>query len=139
MNFHNSSTEKNRLSDKMVRTILIIAGTFFVGLGTLGIFLPLLPTTPFLLLAAACYARSSKKFYHWLLNNKIFGDYIKNYLEGRVIPPGVKILTIAVLWVTITISIIMISSCLIRIILVLIAIAVTAHIITIRAKDRAGD
>ena len=72
---------------------MITTGTFFVGLGIIGIFLPLLPTTPFLLLAAACYARSSKRFYNWLLNNKWFGNYIKNYRERKGIPLQIKIIS----------------------------------------------
>ena len=82
------------VSNKFVRGLLIIAGTFFVFIGTIGIFLPILPTTPFLLLAAACYARSSKRFYTWLLNNKLFGKFIRNYREGKGVPLKVKILTI---------------------------------------------
>jgi uncharacterized membrane protein YbaN (DUF454 family) len=69
-----------------IRILLVIAGTLFVGLGIIGIFIPVLPTTPFLLLAAACYARSSRKFHEWLLNNRWFGDYIRNYLQGKGFP-----------------------------------------------------
>jgi uncharacterized membrane protein YbaN (DUF454 family) len=73
-----------------IRILLIITGTLFVGLGIVGIFIPVLPTTPFLLLAAACYARSSRKFHEWLLNNRWFGDYIRNYLQGKGFPKKVK-------------------------------------------------
>jgi len=132
MQFHDSSNQKNKVHDKLIRSILVIAGTFFVGLGVIGIFLPLLPTTPFLLLAAACYARSSKRFYNWLLNNKWFGNYIKNYREGKGVPLKVKILTISILWATIIISCVIVSSLLVWIILVLIAIGVTIHVLTIR-------
>ena len=62
---------------------LILVGSLSIGLAFLGIFLPLLPTTPFLLLAAACYLRSSDRFYHWLIYHKWFGNYIRNYREGR--------------------------------------------------------
>jgi len=132
MQFHDSSNQKNKVYDKLIRSILIIAGTFFVGLGVIGIFVPLLPTTPFLLLAAACYARSSKRFYNWLLNNKWFGNYIKNYREGKGVPLKVKILTISILWATIIISCAIVSNLLVWIILVLIAIGVTIHVLTIR-------
>ncbi len=94
----------NKIPKRLIREVLIIAGTIFVGLGVLGIFLPLLPTTPFLLLAAACYARSSERFYNWLLNNKWFGRYIKNYREGKGIPLKVKVLSISLLWITIIFS-----------------------------------
>ena len=74
------------ISNKFFRYLLIISGTIFLGFGIVGIFLPILPTTPFLLLSAACYARSSQRFYYWLMNNKWFGNYIKNYNEGRGVP-----------------------------------------------------
>ena len=128
------SNQINKISNRLSRRVLIIAGTFFVGLGILGIFLPVLPTTPFLLLAAACYARSSKKFYNWLLNNKWFGKYIKNYRERRGVPLKLKILTISLLWVTIIFSAFFIVQILfVSIILILIAIGVTIHVLSIRS------
>lgn len=83
------------------RTLLIACGTLSVALGVVGIFFPVLPTTPFLLLAAVCYARSSERFYHWLLTNHWLGEYIRNYREGRGIPLKQKVLTIALLWLSI--------------------------------------
>jgi uncharacterized membrane protein YbaN (DUF454 family) len=116
-----------------VRILLIIAGTLFTGLGIVGIFVPVLPTTPFLLLAAACYARSSQRFYGWLLNNKWFGNYIRNYLERKGIPLKVKVLTIILLWITIGSSAAFaVQSFVLRLILVLIAIGVSIHILCIR-------
>jgi len=64
---------------KLKKIFLIISGSFFIFLGTIGIFIPILPTTPFILLAAACYIKSSEKLYNWLIKNKIFSKYIKNY------------------------------------------------------------
>jgi len=64
---------------KLKKIFLIISGSFFIFLGTIGIFIPILPTTPFILLAAACYIKSSEKLYNWLTSNKIFSKYIKNY------------------------------------------------------------
>ena len=116
-----------------IRILLIVAGTFFMGLGIVGIFVPLLPTTPFLLLAAACYARSSQRCYGWLLNNKWFGNYIRSYLERKAVPLKVKVLTITLLWITIGSSIAFaVQSFVIRLILVLIAIGVSVHILCIR-------
>ncbi|MEE8167965.1 MAG: YbaN family protein [Candidatus Hydrothermarchaeales archaeon] len=118
---------------RLVRVLLIVAGTFFVGIGVVGIFLPVLPTTPFLLLAAACYARSSERFYNWLLNNKWFGNYIKNYREGKGVPLNVKVLSISFLWITIGYSVVFVVHIfLLRIILSLIAIGVTIHILSTR-------
>lgn len=127
------SKHKDKTSNRLIKAILIGAGTFFLGLGIVGIFLPLLPTTPFLLLAAACYARSSKKFYNWLINHKWFGSYIKNYREGKGIPMKVKISAIFLLWVTILFSVIFVVSILwVRIVLIVIASGVTIHILTIK-------
>ena len=66
-----------------MRALLMATGTLFVGIGVLGIFLPLLPTTVFLLIAAACYARSSDRAYEWLMTNRMFGRYLRNYHEER--------------------------------------------------------
>jgi len=131
------SNQINKTSSRLLRGILIIAGTLFVGLGVLGIFLPLLPTTPFLLLAAACYVRSSKRFYRWLLNNKWFGNYIKNYRERKGVPLKVKLFTISLLWITILYSAVFVVDILLfRIILLLIAVGVTIHILYIRTLKR---
>lgn len=127
------SNQVDIISNKFFRYLLIIAGTIFLGFGIIGIFLPILPTTPFLLLAAACYARSSQRFYNWFMNNKWFGNYIKNYFEGRGVPLKFKIFTIFLLWITIIISIyFVINNYLIEIILIIIAVAVTIHIIIIK-------
>ena len=116
-----------------IRTLLVIAGTLFTGLGFVGIFVPLLPTTPFLLLAAACYARSSQRLYGWLLNNKLFGYYIRSYLERKGVPLKVKVLALTVLWITIGSSaIFVVQDIVIRLILGLIAVGVSIHILRIR-------
>jgi len=125
------------MKDAILNKILVISGTFFLSIGIIGIFIPILPTTPFLLIAAACYARGSKKFYNWLINNKWFGEYIKNYREGRGISLTIKIVTITILWITITFSaFIFVSNFLIQIILIIIAILVTIHILTIKTKKK---
>ena len=117
----------------IIRRVLIAAGTLFLILGIVGVFLPVLPTTPFLLLAAACYARGSSRFYSWLMNNRLFGTYIRNYREGRGLPPRVKAILIALLWVTIGYSAAFAVHVLwARVVLILIAVAVTTHILFIR-------
>ncbi len=127
----------NKISNRLVKRVLIIAGIFFVGLGIIGIFLPILPTTPFLLLAAACFARSSKRFYNWLLNNRWFGNYIKNYREGKGVPLKVKVLSISLLWIAIIFSAFFwVSILFAKFILILVAIGVTIHILSIRPRKR---
>ncbi|RDW21161.1 YbaN family protein [Oceanobacillus chungangensis] len=88
------------------KVLLIIAGTISLGLGILGIFLPLLPTTPLLLLAAACYVRSSERLYNWLISNKYFGPYILNYRQGKGIPLQAKVVGVSVLWISMLFTII---------------------------------
>jgi uncharacterized membrane protein YbaN (DUF454 family) len=121
------------------RRLLIGAGTLSTALGIIGFFIPILPTTPFLLLAAACYMRSSERFYRWLINNRIFGAYVRNYIEGRGMPTRIKIFTILLLWLTIGLSITFgVQNIVIRITLICIAIGVTAHISLIK-KRKAED
>jgi uncharacterized membrane protein YbaN (DUF454 family) len=113
----------------LARTLLIIGGTLSVALGVIGIFVPVLPTTPFLLLAAACYARSSERFYHWLVTNRWFGEYIENYREGRGIPLKQKVLTVSLLWLTIGyVAVFVVSSWSLKLVLLGIAIGVTIHL-----------
>jgi hypothetical protein len=125
------------MSYKLRKQLLIVAGTISTAIGILGIFVPILPTTPFLLLAAACYIRSSDRFYRWLINNRLFGTYIRSYLEGRGMPLRTKIFTIFLLWIAIGISVcIDTQNLVVRIVLVLVAIGVTLHIIYIRARKQ---
>jgi len=124
---------KGIVTNIFLRYLLIVFGTVFLALGLIGIVLPVLPTTPFLLLASACYARSSKKFHNWLLSNKWFGSYIKNYQKGKGIPLKVKIMAISFLWIIILTSVyFFIENYLIEILLLVIATFVSIHIIFIK-------
>lgn len=84
-----------------VKIILTIIGLLSLGLGVAGIFLPLLPTTPLLLLAAWCFIRSSSRLYDWLLNHPYLGEYIRNFRENKAIPLRVKVASVAMIWLTI--------------------------------------
>lgn len=120
------------MSHTIVRWLWIIAGSISLALGIIGIFLPLLPTTPFLLLTAACYARGSERLHNWLLNNKLFGKYIRNYREGKGIPARSKVLALPLLWLTIGFSIFYVIPILIvQIILLAIATLVSIYIISL--------
>jgi uncharacterized membrane protein YbaN (DUF454 family) len=128
------------MPEKLKKGLLIFAGTAFTATGIIGIFVPILPTTPFLLLAAACYLRSSRRLYNWLLGNRFFGAYVRNYLHGRGMPRKVKIATIFLLWITITCSIIFaVQALIIRIILLIVAIGVTVHIMLIKTTSKDQD
>ena len=81
-----------------MKLVLNIVGVLAVMLGIIGIFLPLLPTTPFLLLAAACFARGSDRMPRWLMEHRMFGSYLRNYYEGRGIPARAKLLAMVMMW-----------------------------------------
>ena len=115
------------------RWSLMAVGTLAVTLGVIGIFVPILPTTPFLLLAAFCYARSSERFYRWLLTNRWFGSYLRNYREGRGMALRDKLLTLTALWLAIGSSVAFaVPSPWGKAALTLIALAVTVHLARIK-------
>lgn len=129
---NNEPTTELKIHHKpIVRWTLLTAGTILVGIGILGIFLPLLPTTVFFLMAAWCYARSSRRFYDWLHHNKYFGKYLKNYREGKGVTVLSKVSTILILWGGIIYSIVVTDSLTVHLILLAIAIGVTIHVIVI--------
>ena len=110
---------------------LKIAGTLSLIIGGAGIILPLLPTTPFLLLAAACYARSSERGYRWLLYNRWFGSYIRNWHEGKGIPMKAKALSILFLTLTMGYSAVVVVPFFIgKVALIIVAVCVSAHILS---------
>ncbi len=122
----------------LLKILLAVAGTIFVILGLLGVFLPLLPTTPFLLLAAACYVRSSQRLYDKLLNSPLLGKYIRNYREHRAIPMRAKIVTVALLWVSITFACVKVIPLLIgKLTLIGIALAVSVFVMRIKTLEQA--
>jgi hypothetical protein len=88
----------------LIRFALLAVGWLCVALGVIGIFLPVLPTTPFLLLAAACFLRSSKRFYLWLVLHPRLGPWVRDYLEGQGIPRKAKVYAIGLMWISITLS-----------------------------------
>ena len=86
------------------RTFWILSGTVFVIVGAVAIFIPLIPTTPFLLLGAACYAKSSLRFYGWLKKSPVLGDYVRSYEERIPLPIWVLVLTILAVWSAVIIT-----------------------------------
>jgi uncharacterized protein len=100
------SAEMNPHRSLALRAFFWVLGTVFVALGIAGAFLPVLPTTPFMLLAAACYARASTRFYNWLLNNPTFGPTVLEWRRHRSIPWRTKLFAIALMATTLGISII---------------------------------
>ena len=113
-----------------MRYLLMVLGSVALALGVAGIFLPLLPTTPFLLLAAALYFRSSPQLYEWLLSHKHLGPYIRNFRENKAIPLRVKIVSVSLVWVTLFYCAFFVADCLwMRMLFVGLAVGISAHIL----------
>lgn len=111
------------------RRIFFLCGVLSVTTGIVGMFLPLLPTTPFLLLAAVCFAKSSEKAYQWLLTNRWCGEYISNYREHKGISLRHKIFTLSLLWISIGYSALFVAERVwVRLVLAAVAAAVTVHV-----------
>lgn len=128
-NLENSKLIKFRF----YRYAYLIAGFLLVTIGIIGIFLPLLPTTIFLILASACFVKSSPKANEWLRNHKILGIYLKNYNDKSGFTIKSKIFSIIFLWISISISgVLLTNEFYIRIILLVIAIGVTIHLLMIK-------
>jgi len=120
-----------------VRIVLVTAGSLCLAAGIVGIFLPVLPTTPFLILAAGCYARGSPGFHRRLLSNRVFGDFIRNYKEGRSMKLGHKLISLLLLWLTLAFTgWFAVSSLLVRLLLLGVGVAVTAHLLLLKTTPR---
>ncbi len=121
--------EIKAIKNPLIRTLLIISGIISLVLGIIGILLPVLPTTPFIILAAACFARSSQKFYDRLYENRFFGKILRDFRDKKGLALKYKIYILTMLWLTLTSTAIFFTdSIIVRIILFSIAIAVTVHI-----------
>jgi hypothetical protein len=121
------------LNPPQQRTILgwflLIIGFISIALGVVGIFLPVLPTVPFLLLSLACFARSSDRFSNWLLNHNHLGPLIQPYLQGQGIPRAAKFKAIALLWTSIGFSVVFLLELIwVKVLLLIIAVAVTVYL-----------
>lgn len=124
------------MSRAVIRYALLIAGSITLVLGLIGIFIPVLPTTPFLLISAYCYLRSSKRMYNWLIHHKVLGSYIYNYLEHRAVLRKTKIGAIVFLWLTLSISMFLIGNWHVRAFLLLVGICVSIHLFTLKTLER---
>ncbi len=121
--------------DMLKRWLFTVAGTIALVLGIIGIIMPVLPTTPFLLLAARCYLRGSQRLYNALLGNRFVGSHISNYLERRGMSLKMKIWTLGLLWIAIACSALLATdSPIIRIILAVVLVGVTVHILLIKTS-----
>lgn len=115
-----------------MKVLLNLIGIIAVVLAVLGVFLPLLPTTPFLLLASACFVKSSPRLHRWLLNNPLFGEYLRNIQEKKGIPLKGKVITLLLLWTSLAFSIYTVRQLLLNGMLVAIGIGVSAWILRMK-------
>lgn len=117
------------------RIVYIILGSLFLILGAIGIFIPLLPTTPFWLLTCWFYVRSSEALYNRAMNNRYFGSYIRNYMVDKAIPLRSKFISVSIMWLSaILTSLFLIEYVWVKILLILISIGVTWHILSFPTK-----
>ena len=117
------------VKNPVLRGILKFTGFICITLGLIGIPLPVLPTTPFLILAAVCFSYSSEHFYNKVVNHPRFGAPVKDYLEGRGIPLKAKIVSITVLWLSILLSCWLVDKLFVQIFLPVLATYVTWFIL----------
>ena len=117
--------------------LLMSLGILAMVVGLIGVVVPLLPTTPFLLLAAACFVRSSDTMYGWLISNRLFGGFIRNYREQRGVSARAKIVALALLWGVIGYTALTaVDAAWLRVLLVAIAVAVTIHLLRLKTLPR---
>ena len=119
----------------LLRPVLLTVGFVTTALAVVGIFLPLLPTVPLLLLAAACFARSSERFHGWLLEHRYLGPLIRDYLEGTGIPLRAKLIAISMIWMSISVSVLFLVPLLpVKILLIFIALGVTVYLLRLPVR-----
>jgi hypothetical protein len=119
------------------RALFAVVGIVSLGIGLFGVFVPLLPTTPFLLLAAACFLRSSTRLHRWLITHRWFGPYIRNYQEHRAITTPARAIVLLLLWGTLAYAAFMVvDNVAVRVLLLVVGLAVTTHIVMLRTMTR---
>lgn len=117
----------------IIRYVYVVLGILFCVLGVIGIFVPLLPTTPFLLLSAALFFRSSPRLYHLLLNHPQLGPYIRNFREHKAISLRIKIISVSLVWLTILHAVFfLLDYWILEILLLILAVCITVYILHFR-------
>lgn len=127
---------------RLRRGLLVAAGLVCVGLGLIGVVVPVLPTTPFLLLAAACFLRSSDRLHRWLLGNRVFGEYLRRYREGEGLPLSSKVATLVLLWASLGASAFFAVPprlWWVRFLLFAVGVGVTIHVLCIKTRREPTD
>lgn len=123
-------------ASSLLRLVIFSAGVMATLLGILGIFLPLLPTVPLLLLASACFARSSERCYRWLIDHPRLGPLFAGYLDGAGIPLRAKLWALTLLWSSISVSAFFLVPLLaVRVGLFCVAAGVTLYLLRLPTRD----
>ena len=127
---NNPGPGNNHVKSALLRWILICCGWICIVAGVIGIFLPLVPTVPFLLLAVACFARSSERFHSWLVEHHYLGPLVRDYLNGTGIPLRAKRIAIGMIWVSLPASTFLFAQVLwLKVLLMTIAISITLYLL----------
>ena len=129
--------DDSRVSGKMMRGVYIVVGTIALVIGAIGLFLPVIPTTPLVILAAACYYRGSDRLHNWILSSRWFGETVKNYQEGRGLTRDTKVRAISMMWAMILISAwFFVSNLFVRVAIICVAIGVTVYLIKLPTLEK---
>ncbi len=117
-----------------MKLLYLLLGTLSLILGIIGIFLPVLPTTPLLLLTAFCYYRGSSRMYDWLMSHPKLGPYIRNFREHRMIPRRIKAYILTMLWLSLLFCAYILHPIWLKCLMIAIAIGVTIHILSYKSE-----
>jgi len=124
------------MKTSLVRYFLIVSGLVSTAVAVIGIFVPILPTVPLLLLAAACFARSSERFHNWLLGHPSLGPMIRDYMDGQGVPLRAKIVAISMIWISISISALFLIPILwVKIFLIAVGLCVTIYLLRLPMRE----
>jgi len=122
------------------KKLFIVIGTTSLVIGSIGIVIPILPTTPFMILTTICYMKGSNRLYHWIIRNRLFGKFLENYLQRKGISIRSKMISIIFLWITIAFSsFIFVNNVFVQYILLIVLLAVTVHILLLKTYHRRSD
>ena len=124
------------MKTSLVRYFLIVSGLVSTAVAVIGIFVPILPTVPLLLLAAACFARSSERFHNWLLGHPSLGPMIRDYMDGQGVPLRAKIVAISMIWISISISaLFLIPLVWVKVFLIAVGLCVTIYLLRLPMRE----
>lgn len=121
----------------ILRALLVVFGTLMLGLGIVGLYLPGLPTTPFLLLAAACYVRSSERLYTWLIRHPRLGPHVSTFLQEKAVPRKVKIISLIIAWTVLgALALFVLETLWVQILLFAVLVLKTAVMLSLKTLPR---